>query len=255
MTWCSDCIRRVRRRALPVFLAAVLLSSAGCANVKEFYFGDLWGKRGKTVDKTAEQLAAHGMQSMGKKNFDEAAEDFKKLKENYPYSKFAVLAEMKLGDAYFFDKKYADAGVAYEEFVRMHPRNEVIPYILYQIGMTHFLSFSNPDRDPEETQSAIQSFQRVKQMFPDSDYAKKADKQIFECRKRAASHEFNVARFYYKTGEYAAAKTRLDNMIMKYPQAINDLGYGKVVQKMQAKCEAEIAKGAKNPGVWTKLGL
>ncbi len=85
---------------------------------------------------------------MDKQEYEKAADDFKKLKEHYPYSKYAILAELKLGDAYLFDKKYSEAALTYEEFVRLHPRNEVIPYVLYQVGMSHFLTFTAVDRGP-----------------------------------------------------------------------------------------------------------
>ena len=195
------------------------------------------------------------MAKLQKKDYSEAAEDFKKLKEHYPYSKYAILAELKLGDAYFYDKKYSEAAMTYEEFVRLHPRNEVVPYVLYQVGMSHFLTFSAVDRDPEETKTAMQSFEKVVQNFPQSEYAAKAEKQIVECKKRIISHMFSVATHYFINKYYAAAKTRLDTMMQKYPQAVADLGYGPRVEKMLAKCEMEIAKGEKKPDFWTRVGF
>jgi outer membrane protein assembly factor BamD len=247
---------------LPSLIAVVLVLFllGGCKSAgKEFmsfYFDDLFGKsRSSTIDKTAEQLALDGMNKMQKKDFDEAVKDFKKLKEHYPYSKYAILAELKLGDAYFYDKKYGEAAIAYEEFVRLHPRNEVIPYVLYQVGMSHFLTFTTVDRDPEETQIAMQSFEKVMQNFPKSDYSRRSEQQLQECKKRIVSHEYGVAKFYYILEQYSAAKTRLDSMIQKYPQAIADLGYGKSVEKMLAKCDIEVAKGEKKPGFWTRMGF
>ncbi|MCE5337044.1 MAG: outer membrane protein assembly factor BamD [Desulfobacteraceae bacterium] len=239
-------------------LFAILLMLSGCSglDLKDFYFGNLFsGKGSSTIDKTAEQFAIDGMQKLQAKKYDEAAEDFKKLKENYPYSKYAILAELKLGDAYFYDRKYNEASMAYEEFVRLHPRNEVIPYVLYQIGMSHFLTFTSVDRDPEETGTAMQAFEKVMKNFPDSDYARKSEKQILECRKRIASHEFSVAKFYYIVKQWGAAKIRLDGMVRKYPQAVAELGYGNAVDKMLAKCEKELAKGKQDPGIWTKIGF
>jgi len=244
---------RVSRLA-PLFLIMFLLSGCG-TNLVQFYFDDLFGKGSSTIDKTAEQLAIDATQNMQKKEYEEAAKDYKKLKEHYPYSKYAILAELKLGDAYFYDKKYSEAAIAYEEFVRLHPRNEVIPYVLYQIGMSHFLAFSSVDRDPEETQLSMQAFQKVVQNFPDTEYARKSEKQYLECKKRLVSHEMDVARFYYIKGEYAAAKGRMDAVVQKYPQAIADLGFGKEMQKMMTKCEAECAKGEKKPGFWTRAGF
>lgn len=251
-------IRKVYRFAVFIPLLSLVLVTGGCGTfLGEFYFGDLLGgkKSSSTVDKTAEQLAVEGMQKMQKKDYDDALKAFRKLKEHYPYSKYAILAELKIGDALFHDKKYSEAAIAYEEFARLHPRNEVVPYVLYQIGMSHFLTFTTTDRDPEETQAAIEAFQRVVQMFPQSDYARRAQKQLFECQKRAAAHEFNVASLYYRMGEYFATRARLRTINEKYSTAAKELGLQKDIDKMLAKSERECAKGEKKPSVWTRLGF
>jgi outer membrane protein assembly factor BamD len=240
--------------ALPV-IALLALNGCGGTNLREFYFGDLFSKKSSTIDKTAEQLAFSGMGQIEKKEYGKAAEDFKKLKEHYPYSKYAILAELKLGDAYFGWEKYNEAALSYEEFVRLHPRNEVIPYVLYQVGMSHFLTFTTAERDPEETKTAVQAFEKVIQNFPQSEYAAKSEKQILECKKRIISHMFSVAKHYYINKYYPAAKTRLDTMIQKYPQAVADLGYGPIVEKMLAKCDKEMAKGERKPDFWTRAGF
>ncbi|MGA3114242.1 MAG: outer membrane protein assembly factor BamD [Syntrophobacteraceae bacterium] len=246
-------------RPLGLILFLVALSAfSGCSslsNLKQFYFGDLFSKKASTIDKTAEQLALSGMANLEKKEYSKAAEDFKKLKEHYPYSKYAILAELKLGDANFAARKYNEAALSYEEFVRLHPRNEVIPYVLYQVGMSHFLTFTTVDRDPEETKTAQQAFEKVIQNFPQSEYAAKSKQQIVECKKRIISHMFSVARHYYINKYYAAAKTRLDTMVQTYPQSVAELGYGTTVEKMLAKCDKEVAKGERKPDFWTRHGF
>ncbi len=246
-------------RPLGILLLLIALSAVnGCSGVdlSKYHFRDLFAKKKPPViDKTAEQLAHSGMAKLEKKDYEKAAEDFKSLKEHYPYSKYAILAELKLGDAYFADLKYNEAALSYEEFVRLHPRNEVIPYVLYQAGMSHFLTFTTVDRDPEETKTATQAFEKVIQNFPQSEYAAKSEKQIMECKKRLISHMFSVAKHYYINKRYAAAKTRLDTMMQKYPQAVADLGYGPTVEKMLAKCDKEVAKGEWKPDFWTRVGF
>ena len=237
-------------------LVVALLALNGCAGLSpKEYFSGLFGKKTSTIDKTAEQLALSGMAKLEKKDYEKAVEDFKQLKEHYPYSKYAILADLKLGDAYFYDKKYSEAAMTYEEFVRLHPRNEVVPYVLYQIGMSHFLTFTTVDRDPEETKTAMQAFEKVIQNFPKTEYAAKAEKQIMECKKRVLCHMFKVATHYYINKRYSAAKYRLDAMKEKYPQALADLGYEPQVQKMLAECDKEIAKGERKPDIWTRVGL
>ena len=249
-------------RPLGLILVLIALSAfSGCSstnlfNLKNFSFSDLFSKKPPTIDKTAEQLALAGMAKLEKKEYNEAAEEFKKLKEHYPYSKYAILAELKLGDAYFGDLKYYEAALSYEEFVRLHPRNEVIPYVLYQVGMSHFLTFTTVDRDPEETKTASQAFEKVIQNFPQSQYAAKSEKQIIECKKRIISHMFGVAKQYYSLKCYSAAKRRLDTMTQQYPEVVADLGYGPTVQKMLAKCDKEAVKGSETkPDFWTRIGF
>jgi outer membrane protein assembly factor BamD len=192
---------------------------------------------------------------MQKKNYEDAIKDFQQLKERYPYSKYAILAELKLGDAHFYNKDYAEAAIAYEEFARLHPRNEVIPYVLYQIGMCHFLSFTTIDRDQEETRLAMESFQRLIQAYPQSEYTLKARKQLFECEKRIVAHEFEVGRLYFVMGEYYASNERLELINRKYPQAVRDLGYEEQLQKMLAETGKRVNEGGKKPKIWTRLGF
>lgn len=243
--------------AMLLFLLVAVSGISGCDSyLVKFYFGDTFSKGSSTgVEKSADQLAVDGMQKMQKQDYDDAVKEFRQLKERYPYSKYAMLAELKLGDAHFFNKEYSEAAIAYDEFARLHPRNEVIPYVLYQIGMCHFLTFTTVDRDQEETRLAMEAFQRVLQTFPDSEYAMKAKKQLFECQKRIASHEFHVGRLYYIMGEYYAARERLDAVSRKYPEALKDLGCEDELARMLTASEQRVNEGGKKPSVWTRWGF
>lgn len=247
---------RTHRTLAAGLLSLVLVIGVSGCNISllEFYFGDLFGSS-KKVDKPPQQLAVEGVQKMQKKDYGDALKAFQQLKERYPYSKYAILAELKVADAHFYKGQYAEAAIAYEEFARLHPRNEIIPYILYQIGMCHFLSFHSTDRDPEETRLAMDAFQRLIKAFPQSEYSQKAEKQLFECRKRLASHEFYVAQFYYRLEKYQAAKDRLDKLTDGYSDAAKALGLEKEVKKMLAKCDQKVAKGGPTTSIWMRMGF
>jgi len=240
-------------RYFPLLL--ILLFSSGCGTyVGQYYFGDLFGKGSSTTDKNAEQLAFEGTQNMREKDYNDALTAFKQLKEHYPYSKYAILAELKIGDAQFHEKQYSEAALAYEEFVRLHPRNEVVPYVLYQIGMCHFLSFSTIDRDQEETRLAMDSFQRLIQAYPQSEYAQKGSKQLFECQKRIVAHEYYVGEFYVHREKYRSAKERLDKISKAYPEAVKALGYQESISSMLAQCNKHAGEEEK-PSIWTRIGF
>ena len=52
-------------------------------------------------DKPAQELAADGMDAMKAGRYGDAIASFEKLKDWYPFSKFAILAELKIADAYY----------------------------------------------------------------------------------------------------------------------------------------------------------
>jgi len=121
--------------------------------------------------------------------------------------------------------------------------------------MCHFLAFTTIDRDPEETKLAMESFQRVIQAYPQSEYGKKASKQLFECQKRIVAHEYYVGEFYFHREKYRSAKERLDRISKAYPDAIRELGYQEAVEKMLSKCAQHAGDDEQKPSVWTRMGF
>ena len=111
---------------------------------------------------------------MQAEEYGRAAETFQTLKDRYPYSKYAILAELKMADAYFLRGDYEEASEAYLEFERLHPKNEAVPYVIYQTGMCYFERMPTSDRDQQFGVKAIQTFSRLRQMYPEDKYASMA---------------------------------------------------------------------------------
>jgi outer membrane protein assembly factor BamD len=169
---------------------------------------------------SAEQLAAKGMQEFQEEDYRDALKTFTALKERYPYSRYAILAELKVADAHFYREEYPEAIVAYEDFVRLHPKNEVVPYVLYQIGTCYFEQLLSLDRDQTPTRLAVLAFERLLKTHPDSSYAGKARERIGICRQLLAGHEVYVGRFYYKSKHYGAALGRFEGVLTNYPDVL-----------------------------------
>ena len=75
-------------------------------------------------------------------------------------------------------KEYEDAIFAYEEFIGLHPRNEAIPYVLYQIGRCYFDQMDTIDRDQSVTRKALESFRLLKKQYPENEYALKVEEHM-----------------------------------------------------------------------------
>ncbi|WP_246556164.1 outer membrane protein assembly factor BamD [Desulfonema magnum] len=187
-------------------------------------------------EKSAEELASEGMAYFAKEKYRGAIESFEKLKDWYPFSKFAILAELKIADAHYHLKEYEEAVFAYEAFEALHPRNEAIPYVIYQIGHCYFQQLEGIDRDQTTTQKAMDIFSRLLRQFPKDVYAKKAEKPIRKCKKNLAEHEFYVGRFYYKNKNYKAALKRFETVLSVYP----DVGIQQDARRYVTLCKAEL---------------
>ncbi len=185
-------------------LVLVFLAVGCTGNVKE--------------EKTADQLAEEGIQAFNNERYQKAIDAFKKLRDWYPFSKHALQADLKIADAYYEMKYYEEAVIAYEEFERLHPRNEVIPFVIYRIGLCHYKRLDTIDRDQTPAKNALDAFNRLRRQFPDSEYAEKAAEAIRLCRKSLADHEMYVGRYYFKSEHYQSALHRFENVIDNYPE-------------------------------------
>ncbi|HSL62179.1 MAG TPA: outer membrane protein assembly factor BamD [Desulfotignum sp.] len=171
----------------------------------------------RRMEKTAEQLAAEGSSAFNRGKYRDAVKAYTDLKDWYPFSRYAILAELKIADAHFNLKEYDLAIAAYEQFERMHPRNEAIPYVINQIGMSWYNQMDTVDRDVTPAKNAMAQFRRLLEQFPDDSYAKKAPELITDCIDKIAGHELYVAEFYLKTGQYLAALKRFEYIVEFYP--------------------------------------
>ena len=131
----------------------------GCMVVFFFLTGCSWFQ--SKEEKPAQELASEGMESYKKGNYDKAIESFQKIKDWYPFSKYAILAELKIADSHFNLKAYEEAIFAYEEFENLHPRNEAIPYVIYQIGRSYYVQIDSIDCDQIFSQKALDTFNRL----------------------------------------------------------------------------------------------
>ena len=201
--------------------------------------GCSWFKKTEERE-TARELAEKGMKDYKNGDYEDAIESFQNLKDWYPFSQYAILAELKLGDAHYHRREYEDAIAAYESFENLHPKNEATPYVVYQIGRCYFDRIETIDRDQTMAREALKAFERLARTYPASPYASKAEEQIRICNKNLAEHDFYVGMFYYKAKHYKAALERFKTVVTSYP----DLGVHHKALKYIALCQEKLSSAA-----------
>ena len=146
-----------------------------------------------------------------------AVETFQAIIDNYPYSDQAVLAELKIADAYFDDGQYEAAVTYYRDFAELHPRHEQVPYAIYRAALCHYRQARSPERDQTATREALKYLEVLVGDHPDSPYAAEGEELWRELRARLARSVMVVGDFYLKRGEYQAAAERYRDVLNEYP--------------------------------------
>jgi len=76
---------------VPVFMLVFLVS--GCSTI------DRWLGGGADDDADAGELMSQGNEDLSAGRYKDAVDAFQKIKDRYPYSRYAVSAELKMADA------------------------------------------------------------------------------------------------------------------------------------------------------------
>jgi outer membrane protein assembly factor BamD len=193
-----------------LLLFVVIFFLSGCG-----WWKDLWHRPERTRA-TPEGLYQRGIDAYQAGRYKNAIESFQRLREEHPLHSLTIMAELGIADSYFSDETYAEAEIAYNDFVNLRPTNENLPYAMYQLGMCHYKQVFSIDRDQTETKKAKKAFERLIARFPNSKFSFLAEKTLRECNQMLAEHEFYVGEFYFKRKHYNAALKRFEGIIKDY---------------------------------------
>lgn len=204
-------------RLLLAALSSLLV--AACAGVSANVAGEV------TYAKTAEGNFEKGEHSLKGKEYQDAVSYFQYVKNKFPYSHFAALAELRVADADFEQEKWTEAIDGYKNFIKDHPTHRKVDYAGFRIGLSHYKdipsdfflvppSYEKDQQQLVEAQSALKDFLSS---YPDSQYAVKAKDLLADVRQRLARHELYVAQYYETHERLRAAAWRYQGLVRDYP--------------------------------------
>lgn len=172
----------------------------------------------------AEELYNQAMSDLNNGLYPEATAAFSDLKSRYPYSKFAILADLRIADTNFQRAKYTEAIDSYRNFLKYHPNHSEAGYAMYQIGESYYEQipedwwFMPPgkEKDQGNTRLAIVAYRDMIERFEKHTMAEQARNRLKECRSKLADHEVYVANFYLSRERYAGAVSRAEGVLRDY---------------------------------------
>lgn len=203
-------------------LSLALLAGAACAAA--------CGAKASTgsVDYSvsAQKNYEKGVHELETKDWVAASKYFAFIKTRFPYSKYAVLAELRLADSEFGAEQYLEAVDSYRLFIKFHPTNEMVSngYATFKIGDSYFRQLSGDfwlfppsfEKDQSSTEDAANELKSFLDKYPDSPYRAKAKEILVSVGKRLADHEWYVARYYWDRGKPMGTVLRLRRLLEKY---------------------------------------
>jgi outer membrane protein assembly factor BamD len=197
---------------------------------------------------TARQNHEKGEAKLKDKAWVAAAKYFAFVKARFPYSKYAVLAEMGMADAEFGAGHYLQAIDGYKLFIKFHPTHDMTinGYASYRIGEAYYKMLPGDwwllppsyEKDQSATADAHRQLTSFLEKYPKSPYQEMAQKRLTNINQRLASHEMYVAKFYWERGKHMGTVLRLRKLLKQHagtrfdPQAMYLLGRAYVKVKM-----------------------
>jgi len=162
-----------------------------------------------------------GEKAVEKKDWESARQYFRRLIDAFPQSEHQPGSRIALADSYFEEGgtgNYVLAVSSYREFLTLYPQHPRSDYAQFRAAESYFKQKNTPDRDQTATEQALEEYQRLLDVYPQSSWVEPAREKIRECRQSLARSHFGVGYFYQKTRQaWRSAIGRYEIIVADYP--------------------------------------
>lgn len=150
------------------------------------------------------------------RKYKKAAEEFIAVEQEYPYSEWAVRAQVQAAYANYKEENYDGAIGILDRFIRQNPGDENVPYSYYLIALSYYNQIANVERDQGITNQAKKALSDVVARFPDSTYARDSKFKLDLVEDHLAGKELAVGRYYLRNRQYIGAINRFKEVVENY---------------------------------------
>jgi len=167
---------------------------------------------------------------------DRAIEVLKKVTENAPYSKYAPMAQLRIGQAYKTSGNFDAAIVEFQKVVDGYPDSELVDDAKYEIAFCTYKASLKPHYDQTPTDVAIRQLEEIKEEGSDEDLAREAEDALSSLKEKKAENLYESAFFYERRKRYDSALIYYNEILEKYPEtetAVRALSRIKIVEETE----------------------
>jgi outer membrane protein assembly factor BamD len=193
----------------------VLLLALACSHVA----GEV------TYGRSAEEDYRSGEKALEDRAFLSATRYFEHVRNKYPFSRYAALAELRVADVKFEEEQWTQAAEAYQAFVRLHPSHDQVDYAAFRAGLAYWrdgpsqfaLFPATYERDQTAVRDALKALRGFAKKYPESKYRPEAEEIVARATEQLADHEWYASEFYAKRKHWGAVALRLETFVKEFP--------------------------------------
>ena len=184
-----------------------------------------------------------GIQLIEENKFKESIDQFIKINDEFPYSKYSSQAQIYNAYLNFELNKPDKTILLLTDYISMNPNGIFTEYAEYLIAMCYYIKVSDPSRDSKFTKIAIEKFKKIIKSNPNSKYAKDAKFKLEYLNNYLARKEFEVGMYYLKNNAPSPAINRFSVVIKDFqgtsiiPQTLYRMYEAFEILKLEDKSE------------------
>lgn len=182
-----------------------------------------------TADRPVEAIYNEAADALDSGSYKKSSKLFNEVERQHPYSQWATQAQLMAAYASYKAGNYDEAAIALERFIRLHPGHKDIDYAYYLQGLCNYDQITDVTRDQDMTSQAMQSFDTLLRLFPESKYARDAKLKRDLTLDHLAGKQMDIGRYYLTRQYYTAAVKRFMVVVKDYqttthtPEALHRL--------------------------------
>jgi outer membrane protein assembly factor BamD len=145
------------------------------------------------------------------KNYKKAITLFEKIMGPYANKPQMERIQYMISDCYFQTENYAMSSYYFTKFLTNYPESTKAQEAAYLSAKSYYLASPDYSRDQEDTYKALSAYQNFIDQYPESDLIEEANSDFAALNRKLQFKDFEIARLYYHTENYAAAIQAFEN--------------------------------------------
>ena len=152
-----------------------------------------------------------------KRPLKRAIEVYSMVVDNQPFTPQAAEAQYKIGLSHYARKEWVEAAFEYRRVVEDYPASEWVDDASFGLAMTYYRQSLPPEYDQSPSQLAADAVDTFVERYPGDARVPELQEIRGEMQEKMAAHRLKIAQFYEKRRDFRAAKIYYGVVVEQFP--------------------------------------